>query len=404
MHPLKSFTALSFATITLGLIGCSGNQGKSSYVLPTPTATPAPTVAANNCAVTSDVASITLPFGNAASGAVNFTVTFATDRGAPTASGEKGFAVTGLRAGSVAKTYVFSGTFAQTGTAIVTVTAPSSAFTCRASIEVVAGSPPLPPGVPPVNFPTDTLLAGQALMPGQSLRSANGMFTLTLQATDGNLVLIGPNELGVGRALWSTITGVLERTAHTASTLTLGTLYGPDSHGTVLLMQTDANLVLYNGANAGWHAQTYGGSANARVVLQDDGNVVVYDGTTARWSWMTGNLVGRACGLLKSEESLTAGSVLVSCDRRYILAAQTDGNLVVYGPSGATWSTWTDRIGISPMRPGYGPATSGTFVKMQSDGNLVLYDSSTCNRTATSSSTATSTRRRKRCGRSTRAT
>ncbi len=46
------------------------------------------------------------------------------------------------------------------------------------------------------------------------------------------------------------------------------------------------------------------------------------------------------------------------------LAVQSDGNLVLYGPYGAQWSTGT----VNP-RTGY-------QLVMQNDGNLVLYSSS----------------------------
>ena len=56
-------------------------------------------------------------------------------------------------------------------------------------------------------------------------------------------------------------------------------------------------------------------------------------------------------------ETLLPGQTLVSANKKNTLALQTDGNLVLYGPSGATWST-----GIS-----------GNILAMQADGNCVLY-------------------------------
>lgn len=61
--------------------------------------------------------------------------------------------------------------------------------------------------------------------------------------------------------------------------------------------------------------------------------------------------------------NITAGSAISSVDGRFNLTMQTDGNFVLYGPSGALWHTNT-----------YG--TSANVAAFQSDGNLVLYNSS----------------------------
>jgi L,D-peptidoglycan transpeptidase YkuD (ErfK/YbiS/YcfS/YnhG family) len=73
-----------------------------------------------------------------------------------------------------------------------------------------------------------------------------------------------------------------------------------------------------------------------QAVVQADGNVVIYGPSGAIWSTGTWGTSGRQ------------------------LALQTDGNLVVYGSSGALWSTGT-----------WG--TAGDELAMQNDGNLVLY-------------------------------
>ena len=100
-----------------------------------------------------------------------------------------------------------------------------------------------------------------------------------------------------------------------------------------------------------------------------------------------------------SGDSLLPGQGLVmntsirSPDGQYTLVMQTDGNLVVYGLSGATWSTGTWNLpSAQAVMQGdgnfviYGPTgqtywSSGTaghpgaHLAMQSDGNLVIYDS-----------------------------
>ncbi len=107
---------------------------------------------------------------------------------------------------------------------------------------------------------SDTLNVGDRLGTGQSLTSANGAYTLTLQ-DDGNLVLTD-----AGTAVWSTKT---------------------NGKGAVrATVQDDGNFVLYNGSDEGvWSTKTSG--AGARLVLQDDRNVVVYVGDNAEWSSKT---------------------------------------------------------------------------------------------------------------------
>jgi hypothetical protein len=68
--------------------------------------------------------------------------------------------------------------------------------------------------------------------------------------------------------------------------------------------------------------------------------------------------------VLPAGQTLTAGNSLVSPQGAYRLTMQTDGNLVEYGPSGATWSSNTAGSG------------SNNRLTMQSDGNLVMYTGS----------------------------
>ena len=72
------------------------------------------------------------------------------------------------------------------------------------------------------------------------------------------------------------------------------------------------------------------------------------------------------CGTLLAGQGLTAGQTLTSCDARFTLAEQNDGNLVVYlgGINGtALWASGKNGSGAA-------------YVIMQSDGNLVQYNSS----------------------------
>jgi hypothetical protein len=69
------------------------------------------------------------------------------------------------------------------------------------------------------------------------------------------------------------------------------------------------------------------------------------------------------CGVLHVNEALGTDRALPSCDGRYALAQQTDGNLVLYRSNGSVvWSSGTFN-------------TVGNLTIMQDDGNLVLYTS-----------------------------
>ena len=66
------------------------------------------------------------------------------------------------------------------------------------------------------------------------------------------------------------------------------------------------------------------------------------------------------CGLMSGDMSLSIGQGLSSCNGRYTLQMQGDGNLVLYDGPTALWHTQT-----------YG--TTAQVAVMQSDGNFVLY-------------------------------
>lgn len=66
------------------------------------------------------------------------------------------------------------------------------------------------------------------------------------------------------------------------------------------------------------------------------------------------------CGQLGSGQTLSTGQAIQSCDGRFSLAMQSDGNLVLYQQGSPLWHTAT-----------YG--TDANRAVMQSDGNLVVY-------------------------------
>jgi GH25 family lysozyme M1 (1,4-beta-N-acetylmuramidase) len=66
------------------------------------------------------------------------------------------------------------------------------------------------------------------------------------------------------------------------------------------------------------------------------------------------------CGAIEPGQGLTAGHSYDSCDGRFSLAMQTDGNLVLYLYGTALWASGTS-------------GTDGEVAVMQGDGNFVLY-------------------------------
>ena len=89
---------------------------------------------------------------------------------------------------------------------------------------------------------------------------------------------------------------------------------------------------------------------------------VRYNGLDA---WVSASTMTRQpsvpyCSDFRPNETLFAGQTIWSGNGSYKLTMQSDGNLVVYGPSGAIWSA---RTGGQP----------GARASMQSDGHLVVY-------------------------------
>ena len=90
---------------------------------------------------------------------------------------------------------------------------------------------------------------------------------------------------------------------------------------------------------------------------------------------------------------LHVNEMIHSPDGRFSLVMQPDGNLVLYGPTGALWSTGTGgTANVADMQmdgnfvvynsagsPLWNSSTAGnpaSYLALQSDGNLVLYDAS----------------------------
>src|SRR6202000_1364191 len=123
---------------------------------------------------------------------------------------------------------------------------------------LVAGA--IPSGTPApgncaasVPTPCGTLTANQSLAVNQSLYSCDGRFDLILQG-DANLVLYQG-----GTALWASSTSGMSATR--------------------ALLQGDGTFAVYTAAGAPVWASNTAGNAGAKLVVGNDGNVVVTSAT-----------------------------------------------------------------------------------------------------------------------------
>ena len=123
--------------------------------------------------------------------------------------------------------------------------------------------PPPPPAPAPGGASCGVLSPGQSLNQGQSLSSCDGFYTLIMQA-DANLVLYRGKDPKV--ALWCT------QTTNAA---------GPVNAA----MQGDGNFVVY-GAGRPLFSTSTAGHPGAFLAVQGDGNLTVYDqgGKAALWA------------------------------------------------------------------------------------------------------------------------
>lgn len=199
---------------------------------------------------------------------------------------------------------------------------------------------PIPPTQP------DRLLSGQGLLLGKFIKSADGRFTLIMQA-DGNLVLYGPQN----QPLWASGT------------------YGLNNVFDVI-MQEDGNLVIYDtNNNPLWASSTFG-HPGAILIVHIDGNAVISD-TSNDTLWATDTVVPATPveptqhDRLLTGQGLVPGNSIGSADGNYQLSMQSDANLVLYGPGDEViWASNTSEKGLP------------WDVIMQDDGNLVIFDTS----------------------------
>lgn len=118
---------------------------------------------------------------------------------------------------------------------------------------------------------------------------------------------------------------------------------------------------------------TCGGDSGAPIISEADavaygvlqGGVGSPCGAPTWFSWVSNveTASGHTIMTANTSTELRTNEKLTSPDGRYEAVMQGDGNFVVYGPTGATWAT--DTMG-----------QAGAYVRIQDDGNLVLYNAS----------------------------
>ncbi len=162
--------------------------------------------------------------------------------------------------------------------------------------------------------------------------------------------------------------------------------------GSVLRVQEDGNVVVYDPQ---WEPLWATGNNRPGAVLkmQDDGNLVLYSGSGGAL-WDSAGYTHRSGTYFMGKSpvpSLGSGASARSYNGRYEVAMQSDGNLVVYDSShNAQWATMTGYRGSymtvqgdgnvvvysAPDRPVWHAAlySPGDRLVLQDDGNLVVYD------------------------------
>ena len=226
---------------------------------------------------------------------------------------------------------------------------------------------------------TDTLAAGVTLAAGQQIISPDGHYALTMEA-NGDLV----EHIAGGRTVWSTGTGthsgaraIMQVNGNLAVYDTSNDAVWSSNSTTTgcprLVIQDDGNLVIYatraiwsavsrqdemlggDELEPGWSVYAIG-PEDYRLTMQTDGNLVLYNGAgTALWDSHTDHHPG-AYAAMQGDGNLvvySAGKALWSSATNghpgAYLKMQGDGNLVIYLGSKALWETTT-----------YGKASGGS--------------------------------------------
>jgi hypothetical protein len=215
----------------------------------------------------------------------------------------------------------------------------------------------------------DTLLPGQKLLALQSIKSASGVYTLTMQR-NGNVTLL---QRGTKDPLWITNT------------------YRP---GAVLVMGTDGVMRVIYGRTAIWSMGAT--SPQAKLVLPNTGLLGIYN-TRGKAVWNRHMVIGTLMpnALLRGPDSAGRDVAMYSTNHVYTLQLLANGNLI-FLKSGKTvlWSTGktqypesrayidsNGRFGTlnrdGDETWGYDSRRAGTVVQIRNDGHFLLINGRT---------------------------
>ena len=176
-----------------------------------------------------------------------------------------------------------------------------------------------------------------------------------------------------------------ERNILPGQSLSVGSAILSNDKQTSLTLQKDGNVVLYVNHKPLWSSSTKTLKAS-RLTLQHDGNLVLYDSSgIPLWSTMTAQVPGSDLHINSSARKSSVifpGQFYESLDRRFRFTYQHDGNLVLYDDGSPRWSSNTH---VS------GKAKNGVL-RLQKDGNLVLYGNDNSPLWATNTNVGVSTR------------
>ncbi|HEV2342649.1 MAG TPA: beta-galactosidase [Actinocrinis sp.] len=238
----------------------------------------------------------------------------------------------------------------------------------------------------------DSYQAGFAVVTSQEVNNGTVKLSaykavLPMNGTDANLnaykaaggtLLTSGSQTAQYAPAYATLanSGVLQvvpavASTHTSATITLADVTSSTSYSSAVTFYI-AGL----GLNAGsYHLTNAGGAVVPQVAV--NGGVCaapsLQPATLAQWSMVAGAIPAgtaapssctgsAACGTLTANQSLAVNQSLVSCDGRFSLTMQADGNLVLYMGGTVLWASNT--IGKAAVK-----------AIMQGDGNFVLYTS-----------------------------
>jgi hypothetical protein len=188
-----------------------------------------------------------------------------------------------------------------------------------------------------------TLLPGQSLKAGQSITSANGVYSLQMGA-DGNVVLSRPGY----------------PTAWASQTL---------RKGSVLVMQKNGDLVVVYGRTRVWASGT-DGSTNAKLVVQNDGTLAIYN-TRGKAVWNHHMVITT----MKAPDALRVDRTLYSHNRVFQLQMRKNGDLVLL-KSGTT-VRWSSKTAGPGMVGSYALLTSGGSLNILRGDRLTIWSTKT---------------------------